>query len=231
MLSAAVLSHPDPFDQLACRYDLANALSFGIADRARRFCIDRLPYVAGARIAILMSGTGLDVAPVLRRFPDAERIVCMDRSQAMCERAQVRLRTFGPKVEVLCVDVLEAPDQTACFDAVVINFGLKTLTGPELQVLSKRVRALLVPGGSFCACEFALADRGWINAAVRLHTRYHIPGLVAATGADPRPFALLWDRLHQFDPQCVSEIFAQDFELTSTNAFGGLVRSFTGYKR
>ena len=219
------------FDAMAENYDVANAMSMGITDRARRRTIAQLPRRSGARIAVYMSGTGLDVRPVLRRFPDAQRITCVDNSTVMNHVASLRLAHVTAPVVVLHADVLHHPLADGSQDAVVMNFGAKTLSSDELERLAERIHRVLVPGGSFVGCELACTGRWWIDRPVRFQARCMIPFVAALRSSDPRVFAKLWDHMRDFDHPRMMDVFSLLFHMRSLPLFGGLVRVYRGDRK
>lgn len=152
------------FDRCSGKYiAFSYACSFGFTERWRRQCVAALPPPPGEapRGYDLMAGTGEAWPHLLRRFPAIGRIVAVDISSGMHQRALARLHAHrSHRIEFVEDDVLASriPDGSA--DFIVSTFGLKTFNPPQHAQLARLVARALKPGGAFAMIE-ASDPKGW----------------------------------------------------------------------
>ena len=149
------------FDEHAGDYDR----QFSVAERRllgehRRWATSR---VRGTTLELAV-GTGLN----LPLYPDAvPRVVGIDLSEGMLERARARTRTLGlvDRVELQVGDVrhLDLPD--ASVDTVLATYALCTVADPAAAV--REAARVLVPGGRLLLVEHGLGERRWMRAVQR----------------------------------------------------------------
>lgn len=123
----------------------------------------------GARILIIASGSGIDVActaPALedRRF----EIVLNDFDPEALVAAAQRLAALGPGLTFRQADtfhLLRRPAELGAFDLVLAGVWFDYLSDRQAVLLIKTVlRSLLKPGGGFCFTNMArgnLYRGGW----------------------------------------------------------------------
>ena len=119
--------------------------------------VDVLPFPPGAapRILDLGAGTGLLAELLLDRWPRA-RLVLVDLSADMLDRARARFSGRGRHVEVRVADYLEDP-LGGPFDAVVSALSIHHLPDSGKRALFRRAFAALRPGGWFVDADNVLA--------------------------------------------------------------------------
>jgi len=157
--SARVRAH---FDAHAGDYDR----QFSVAERRllgehRRWATSR----ARGTTLELAVGTGLN----LPLYPDAvHRVVGIDLSEGMLDRARTRLRTHGlvDRVELRVGDVQHLGLPDASVDSVLATYALCTVADPAAAV--REAFRVLVPGGRLLLVEHGLGERGWMRAVQRV---------------------------------------------------------------
>jgi ubiquinone/menaquinone biosynthesis C-methylase UbiE len=152
----------DYFDAHAGDYDRV----FGVAERRllgdhRRWATSR----ARGTVLELAVGTGLN----LSLYPDAvQRVVGVDLSDGMLDRARARLRTLGlvDRVELRVGDVqqLDLPD--ASVDSVVATYSLCTVADPTAA--GREAWRVLTPGGRLLLVEHGLGESRWMRVVQRV---------------------------------------------------------------
>jgi tRNA (cmo5U34)-methyltransferase len=148
------------------------------------------------RVADLGSGDAVLLEVVLAAFPDATG-VALDYSEAMRERAAVRLAPFGARARVDAIDLrndawLKALDRPV--DIVISGFAIHHLPDARKHVLYAEIFAALRPGGTFLNLEHvasatpgveALHDEAMIAFRAAHVTRPDLAALRAAYHARP----------------------------------------------
>ena len=115
----------------------------------------RTPARPIASVVDLGCGDGVLLEAVLSAFPDA-RGVGFDYSEAMRERATIRLAACGGRARVLAAD-LRREDWSATLegpvDVVVSGFAIHHLPDPRKRALFGEIFDRLAPGGTFLDLE------------------------------------------------------------------------------
>jgi ubiquinone/menaquinone biosynthesis C-methylase UbiE len=142
---------PVEFDRVAVTYDLLTAKNPGYL-RHLRMSAERLGLGSRPRVLDLCCGTGLSTAAVLDVYPDA-RVIGLDASEGMLRVA----RDKGLRAELVRGDamdpgaVVEGP-----FDGILMAYGIRNV--PSVDECLRRLRDLLVSGGTICFHEYSVAD-------------------------------------------------------------------------
>ncbi|MEZ5278578.1 MAG: methyltransferase domain-containing protein [Opitutaceae bacterium] len=150
------------FCRLARHYELLESLAFGpCLHRARTAWIDRL---AGAgSILLLGDGNGRFLSDLVRANRGA-RIVSIDSSPAMLDRARQRIRQSDvrafDRIEWRCADLLDIPLPAGSFDAVVAHFFLDCFTEIEVTRILAKVNASLTSRGRWFWSDFVIPEAG-----------------------------------------------------------------------
>jgi tRNA (cmo5U34)-methyltransferase len=166
---------PDGFGRLARAYGALEFIAFGGDLERARFChLDRL---SGCRdILLLGEGDGRCAARLAEIAPDA-RILCVDSSPGMIERASGRIAAMGAqgRVAFTCADALDFKPEAGRFDGVGTLFFLDCFDAVEVEAIVERTGAALRPGSPWLFVDFALPPRG----VARLRARSWLAALYA----------------------------------------------------
>ena len=140
--------HVDEFDHTgyAADYDAdvideSNPIRTGYAELLR-WTVERAEISADRVVVDLGTGTGNTAALI----PAARRIVCVDVSGTMMERARPKLSHLAD-VEYVEADLLEFFDTPRSFDRLVSTYAIHHLTEGEKGVLLERIASSLPPDG------------------------------------------------------------------------------------
>ena len=168
----------DVFDRCSDKYiAFSTWMSFGFTERWRRQCVAALALPPGAASGYdLMAGTGEVWPHLLATHPEIERIVAVDISRGMHERAMVRLhRMRADSIEFIEDDVLASDLPAESADFVISTFGLKTFNPSQHRRLAMLTARVLKPGGRFSYIE-ASDPRGWVLRPLYLfHLKVVLP--------------------------------------------------------
>ena len=148
------------FDPLARWYNILEFVAFGKdLERARFEFLNRLS-VSGD-VLMLGDGDGRCAARLAKLAPGA-RILCVDSSQRMIERASRRVGgdISSGRVTFKCADVLSFTPEFGRFDAVVTLFFLDCFDAAGVASIVARMDASLRPGALWLFADFALPKRG-----------------------------------------------------------------------
>lgn len=143
------------FGRIAPRYDLGNrVISFGRDQVWRRRAADILLARTKSRPYLLDLGTGTgDLAMLLSAFcPDA-RVVGIDLTKEMLERAVAKIHSTGAGNSPTLVngDSLDFPFPNETFDGIISAFVLRNLTSLESAFLE--MRRVVKPDAPIVALE------------------------------------------------------------------------------
>jgi ubiquinone/menaquinone biosynthesis C-methylase UbiE len=163
------MSRPRPgFDRMARWYRTLEFAAFGRdLERARFAFLDRL--ADRTSILLLGEGDGRCAARLLRVAPGA-RIVCVDSSPGMIERAsrRTRLTGEGDRVTFECADIRSFSPAPGQFDAVATLFLLDCFRAEEVASIVSRTGAALRPGAIWIFADFAVPPRGIARVRARM---------------------------------------------------------------
>jgi demethylmenaquinone methyltransferase/2-methoxy-6-polyprenyl-1,4-benzoquinol methylase len=171
----------DLFERLPRRYDeLGAALSFFQDPRWRRAMVATEAARESERVLDLDAGTGLVAEELVRSY--GCRVVAIDQSTAMLERAQRKLAAdpaFDARVELLVGEAESLPFDDGAFDHLTFTYLLRYVDHPAatLGELARVVR----PGGRVACVEFGRPRGGWLWPW-RLYTRVGLPALGRLAG-------------------------------------------------
>ena len=173
------------YDRGAGRYDAATRP----LDRLRGLAVEALQLRDGQTVIDVACGTGLNLAALRAGVGHRGRVVGVDISAGMLERARRRVTTAGWRnVELIEGAVGDVPLPDA--DAALFSFTHDVL---QSGAAVERAVAAVRPGGRVAATGIGWAPR-WavpVNAAVWIGTR---PFVTTREGLD-RPWSRLADRL------------------------------------
>jgi demethylmenaquinone methyltransferase/2-methoxy-6-polyprenyl-1,4-benzoquinol methylase len=158
------------FDQVAPRYDIRNRLFSLNRDAAwRRRAARRANLRPGQTALDLCTGTGKLAHELLRYVGPKGRVIGVDFSPAMLERARQR----EPGVELRLGDVTHLTEASASVDAVTIGFGLRNVVDREAAL--REMFRVLRPGGRLVILEFAPPPSGPLMWGYRLYLTKLMP--------------------------------------------------------
>lgn len=167
------------FDRCSRRYiTFSTICSLGFTERWRRQCVAALdaPRDAAPVCYDLMAGTGEIWPHLLKRFPAIGRIVAIDISSGMHQRAMERLHTHrAHRIDFIEDDVLASALEPASADLIVSTFGLKTFNADQHRRLAASVARALKPGGSFALIEASDPKGWWLRPLYLFHLKIVLP--------------------------------------------------------
>jgi demethylmenaquinone methyltransferase / 2-methoxy-6-polyprenyl-1,4-benzoquinol methylase len=137
------------FDRIAPVYDLMNrVMTAGLDGRWRRLTAEAAVRT-GDRVLDAACGTG-DLAFADRKA-GAGRVIGLDFSEAMLERARRKGAAEASVFEWLQGDMLALPFADATFDAATVGFGVRNVA--DLELALRELRRVLRPGGRLAILE------------------------------------------------------------------------------
>ena len=157
------------YDRLAPVYDLlAGAGESRLREAGLRF----LDIREGERVLEIGCATGRALVKLARTAGGTGRVVGVDLSPAMLDRARRRLAQTGrgTRVELRPGDALQVRLERGFFDAVLLAFTLELFDAPDLPKLLARCRDALRAGGRLCV---AALDDGGKGPLLRLYGWAH----------------------------------------------------------
>jgi predicted O-methyltransferase YrrM len=197
------------FDRMARAYRALEFAAFGRdLERARFSFLDRL--ASSRDILLLGEGDGRCAARLAVLAPGA-RIVCVDSSPGMIERASRRIGAGAEaRVTFRCADALSFAPDPGAFDAVATFFFLDCFGAGAVESMVARAGAGLRPGALWLFADFVLPPRGLARLRARawlavLYSFFRL-GTGLGVSALPPSEAILeragWSRVERRDFQC-----------------------------
>ena len=158
------------FDDTAGDYDFVERLlGLGSGPWYRRRALQRSGLRPGMRVLDIATGTGLVAREALATVGAEGRVVGLDPSEGMLERAALLklplVRALGERL----------PCRDASFDFVSMGFALRHVT--ELEPLFSEMRRVLKPGGSACILEITHPGRPLFATALRVFMTRGVPAI------------------------------------------------------
>ena len=155
----------DLYDRIAPVYDAVAAYGLVGVGRYRRRAVDALRLSSGDTVVDLACGTGANLPHLARAVGPTGRVVGVDLSPGMLDRARQRAEAHGWRnVELACADV-RAFAFPAPVHGVLSTFGLEMV--PEHEAVIGRAVSALAPGGRIAVGGLRRPE-GWPEWAVRL---------------------------------------------------------------
>ena len=183
----------DLFDEMARTYGVVNLISsFGFTIRWRRQCLRSIEITPSSTVLDLMAGMG-ELGPDIAQFVgDDGRIIAVDFSPVMCERAWQQF-TKGDwcQFEVHQADALVCPVDDESVDYVVSTFGLKTFNSDQLATLAKQVHRVLRPGGQFTFLEISVPESRLLKWPYLAYINWIIPWVGRLALGNPDNYRML----------------------------------------
>jgi SAM-dependent methyltransferase len=151
----------------------------------------QLPLAPGARVLEVGCGSGASLLEIARRIAPGGKLVGVDISRPLVERARGRVSAraaeLGVALEIVLADAASYRAQ-AGFDALFSRFGVMFFDDPASAF--SNLRGLLAPSGRLgFACWRALADNPWSSLPLRAARRVLPAPAVSPDPRAPGPFA------------------------------------------
>ncbi len=162
------------FDRIAGRYDLLNTIFSLHRDRAWRRRAAALAELRPGDTALdLCTGTGKLAHELLRYIRPGGRVIGIDFSAAMLDRARQR----HPEIEFQLGDVTSLPYSDRSVQAVTIGFGFRNLV--ERDRALREMFRVLTPGRRVVILEFSPPHRGWMARLYLVYLNRVIPAIAS----------------------------------------------------
>lgn len=223
------------FDEMSRTYGIVNLISsLGFAWWWRRQCLRSIEISPASTVLDLMTGMG-ELCPDLARFVGRSgKVVAVDISPAMCERARKQVATNSRShFDVLHADALNCPIENGGVDYIVSTFGLKTFNPQQLATLAREVERMLRPGGQFAFLEISVPKSRLLRWLYLGYINRVIPWIGRMALGNPDNYRLLGVYTIAFgDCGLAAECFASaGLEVFRQSYFFGCATGITGRKR
>lgn len=215
------------FDEVAPRYDLANAvLSLGQDAHWRRVtALAARP--EGAMVLDVAAGPGNVATELYLR--GATRVVALDLSYNMVAQGAGR---GHPGVVWVNGDAQELPFPDASFDAVTISFGLRNVPDPQRAL--REFARVTRPGGRVVVCEFANPTSQVFREVYRRYLVGLLPRLAHVVSSSPEAYRYLADSILAWPDRREVAGWIEDAgyaEVMVKDLAGGIVAVHRGFRR
>lgn len=204
----------DAFTDLSSYYDVANNFaSLGLWNKWRNDFTSGIDSKPGMRALDVCAGTNAISIQLLKKQPEL-RITTIDRSQAMQDVGEERIRRLGFEVESVISDVHKLPFPDNTFDIVTLEAASRHLR--LVEVFSEILR-VLKPGGSFHHCDMLKPSSKFLEQAYLTYLR----ASMFATGIIFRSKSDVWSCVDYFI-EAIREFYTPE-ELSSLLRYVGFV--------
>ncbi len=221
----------DAFTDLSSYYDAANNVaSLGMWNKWRKDFTSGIALTPGMRVLDVCAGTNAVSIQLLKKQPEL-RITTIDRSQAMQEVGEERIRRLGFEVESVISDVHKLPFPDNTFDTVILEAASRHLR--LVEVFSEVLR-VLKPGGSFHHCDMLKPSSKLLEQAYLTYLK----ASMFATGRIFRSKGNVWscadyfiEAIREFyTPEELSRLmrYVGFVDVTDRSIFGGIVAFHEG---
>lgn len=205
------------FDKMGPHYETILALGgLGFYSWWQRRAIGMLDLKAGDQVCDLMSGTGEAWRSILPKIGETGRIVAVDLSQEMVQRANIlKAKLKADNIQVLKEDVLKSSVSSGSMDKVLSSYGVKTLPSETYPAFATEVKRILKPGGRFSILEASLPKHKWHQHVYRLYMKIGFFALRSILKAEEaNKFAMITQYMENFQncKALMAEFQKQGFE-------------------
>lgn len=160
-MSSESIEAYDPPERVK-RYDADMDIMHPLRHKMIEIALDflPLPHAQALKVLDLGVGTGAFSLRILERYLNSE-VVGIDGSLSMLELANVRLREFSHRVELVMSDFRAIPETLLnpnAFDVVISSYALHHLDAHEKLAVLRSVVPAIRPGGWFLNADLVVAD-------------------------------------------------------------------------
>jgi demethylmenaquinone methyltransferase / 2-methoxy-6-polyprenyl-1,4-benzoquinol methylase len=166
------------FNTVARKYDLLNSLlSFGMHHLWKQAAVRMMHLKPGDRVLDVCGGTADLAIRAARIIGSTGKVIVYDINWAMIAAGwpKVANSTLSPRIGYIHGDAehLSCPD--ASFDAVMVGFGIRNLTRPEVGF--EEMFRVLKPGGTLMCLEFSKPKTAWFRRLYDFYSFYIMPAV------------------------------------------------------
>ncbi len=188
------------FDHLSKDYDSAEKISFHLLQYWRNQILQQANFKIGATVYDLGCGGGNNFAALTRKIGSTGKIIGIDYSNKMIQKAQHHIRENHWKhIQLMECDFVESRLLESDFDNIFGTFCLKTLSDEQFEALANQAWKVLKPHGQCVLGEFSLPKSPFCAFLTQKYLKHIVPLLGRCMGASPDAHRLLSQYVHQFD--------------------------------
>ncbi|GAC1497216.1 MAG: bifunctional demethylmenaquinone methyltransferase/2-methoxy-6-polyprenyl-1,4-benzoquinol methylase UbiE [Bradyrhizobium sp.] len=180
------------FDRTAADYDrVERTMVLGSGSWYRGRALARAGLGAGQRVLDVGVGTGLTARQAAGIVGSSGRVMGIDPSSGMLERAQV---PSGVELRVGSAEAL--PVASACMDFVSMGYALRHVD--DLATVFGEFLRVLVPGGRVCILEITAPQAGLARSMLKIYMHRIVPALSRCIAHDrevPTLMRYYWDTI------------------------------------
>lgn len=179
------------FDSIAPAYDFMNRMmTFGIDKLWRARAVKMLRRHSPRHILDVATGTG-DLALLLHRKLNPQRLTGIDLSPNMIARAQSKARDAGieDKVSFMTSDCLALPFGAETFDCITVAYGVRNFE--HLDAGYREMYRVMKPGAVLCVIELSTPTSSAVLPLYKFYTRRIIPTIGRLVSHDVRAYSYL----------------------------------------
>ncbi len=120
-------------------------------------------------------GTGMELAPVLKRAPNA-RITCVDVSAAMLDLLRQAYADRMEQITVVQASYLDWPYPQEAFDYALSTYSLHHLLPERKTAIYRNILAALKNGGCYIEADYMVREKEMAEALRQYHEKMAVLG-------------------------------------------------------
>jgi demethylmenaquinone methyltransferase/2-methoxy-6-polyprenyl-1,4-benzoquinol methylase len=188
------------FNNLSKDYDSAEKISFRLLQHWRNQILKQAQFSIGATVYDLGCGGGNNFAALTRKIGRTGKIIGVDYSNKMIEKAQFHvLENHWQHIELMECDFVESSVLESNSDNIFGTFCLKTLPIEQYDALANQAWKALKPYGQCVLGEFSLPKSPFYAFLTQKYLKHIVPFFGRVMGASPKAHELLSQYVQQFD--------------------------------
>jgi len=205
------------YDRAAWFYEASSTIfSLGQIQASKRYQLQFMK--PGDNVLYLGVGAGEDALLAART---GANVTCVDISQGMLDRLQLKLENENLEIELICQSAFDH-DRTEYYDICATNYFLNVFRPDDMARMLHHAATLVRPGGKFLIADVAVPQGNplaraftfiylksamlsfWLIGLVPLHENYDYPALFADANLSLEHVELF--RLAKFGPVAYQSI-------------------------
>jgi demethylmenaquinone methyltransferase / 2-methoxy-6-polyprenyl-1,4-benzoquinol methylase len=188
------------FDHLSKDYDSAEKISFHLLQYWRNQIFQQAHFKWGATVYDLGCGGGNNFAALTRKIGHTGKIIGVDYSNKMIEKAHHHvIENHWKHIQLMECDFVESSLLEGDSDNIFGTFCLKTLPVEQYGALANQAWNVLKPYGQCVLGEFSLPKSPFYAFLTQNYLKHIVPFFGRVMGASPNAHDLLSQYVEQFD--------------------------------
>lgn len=165
------------FSGISDNYDILNRLiSFGLDEGWRKKAAGICCQAKPGLVVDIGTGTGDLAFHIESILNSGTRVIALDFSEDMLDRAREKGNRKGSRVGFVLSDVVRLPFSNGSVDCITASFSFRNLTyrNPNTDDYLSEIHRVLSPGGSFIIVESSQPDSNIFKKLFHIYALYYV---------------------------------------------------------